>query len=380
MGRVRRAVTVGILCLAVAGCSGTTVDPNWKRVPPPTASGGTVVLRTASPCGQGWLLAGAALHEGRTQPAAWTGDGTRWAPSSLTGGDFYSRQAVIDTAACKGTDAVMLGSKAGGAHGLPRTTTWTGSPTRLRAVTTPFETFGGPDALSVGDVTAGGDGFGLAGTRSSGAAYWTAIPGSAFEIHERVTGLASSPETSTRAGSTVFWRGRWVVVGALLDESDGRQRAAAFIQNRGQWHHVALTSPQTYSVAQRVVATSERLVAVGMVGERFGSWSSTDAEHWSFDGWVGAAHWVDTSVAAEVRSLTPVGHGAVAVIDDGTEYSVWSWDAGWGRLATPPLPQPADLHDCVVSANGPRLLLAITNDSGAALWQWDTDPTQGAPP
>ena len=367
-----RAALVIAVCGAAALLLGTptaSTTPRWERVAAPSVPAGTLALvRAAVPCGSGWMLAGAVVQSGHSEPAAWVGGVGSWRASILHGGDYYSRRSVVGTAACDRGRAVLVGSRAGGAHGLPRTTTWMGTPTSLHAVPTAFEVFGGPDALSVSDLAADSNGFRLTGTRASGAAYWTSVEGGAFVLHDRVPGLASTSQRGTTGRALTAWHGGWVAVGGVQDQSDARQEAAAFVERDGSWRTILLTAPHSFAVAQRVVATNAGLIAAGMVGNRFVAWSSPDAARWTQPEELGV-RWRDPTVAAQVRSLTEVDGLAVAVVDDGSRFSVWVRGSRWRRVDTPPLPTPGEGSDCLVSARGAQLLLVTVDRAGPTIWQ-----------
>src|SRR5689334_13644391 len=146
------AAGVALLAGLLAACSSSppspASSPSWHEVRIDHPAGTRLALRDVTDCEGAWLLSGTVVDgSGDTRPLVLHGD--RLAPVTTSGGDLYAHHAIITTSACRGATVVLLGTKSGGAHGMPRTSTFVGDATAVRDVRAPFELFAGPDQLSV---------------------------------------------------------------------------------------------------------------------------------------------------------------------------------------------------------------------------------------
>ncbi|MEU4775765.1 hypothetical protein [Micromonospora sp. NPDC023644] len=376
----RRLVAVlGVLVVLLAGCdrapaepTDETLRPQWQPLTLPAPSGvpGRPLLRDAVACAGRWyVVGGVADAAGETRPAAWgSADGVSWTALPLTPSSHYGRQHVLYAAACRDGRLAALGAKNGGAHGNPRTGTWSQSPGgELREASAPFELYAGPRAVSVARLAAGPAGWLIAGARIDGAAVWTSPDGERFTIREGAPELAGDGRGRTVAYDAVAVSSGWWVVGAVLPPGATAQAPLAWSSADGRaWRRVALPVPDGRGQAQRVTSVDGAVVTVGPVRDGFAAWRLTGGE-WRRAGGFGAAGPGVSSVGA----LVPAGRELVAVTGDGGGRGLWlSVDAGdsWRAVAMPAaVPDGGNTAVAVASQNDRLLLVA---DDGAASRAW----------
>ncbi|WP_433386570.1 hypothetical protein [Micromonospora sp. KLBMP9576] len=384
--RMRRRVALLGFLAVLAGCGRAPVPPADEPLRPrwqpltlpasPSGGPGRVLLRDAVSCGGRWYVVGALANAaGQTRPAAWhSGDGRSWSALPVSPSSFYGRQHVLYAAACRDGRLAALGAKNGGAHGNPRTGTWSqSSGGQLREAPAPFELYAGPRAVSVARLAAGPAGWLIAGTRVGGAAVWTSPDGGRFTIREGVPELAGDGRGRTFAYDAVAVPSGWWVVGAVLPPGATGLAPLAWSSADGRaWRRVSLPAPDGGGPAQRVAVVDGAAVAVGPLADGFGVWRQAG------DGWrrVGGFGATGAGVSS-VESLVAAGRGLVAVTGDGDGHGLWvGVDAGgrW-RAAVMPAAVPAGGDAAVaVAAQGDRLLLV--SDDGKASHAWSaTVPT-----
>lgn len=245
-------------------------------------------------CGGTWYAVGGVLGPGdATRPAGWTStDGRTWRsitfaalPTSL-----YGPQNVIYSVGCAAGRVAMIGSRPGGAHGIPRVSTWRQQPGGAMAeVFAPFDTYGGDNGVDAARVAAGPAGFLIAGNRVSGAAIWLSPDAAAFQLYEKVPGLADDATHRTAARDAVAVAdGGWVVVGGRAPTTGLDQAPAAWTTRDG--HDVTradVPAPAGFNELDRVVRLGDDVVAAGVRGDRVGAWrehAGTWTQAGAFDG------------------------------------------------------------------------------------------------
>lgn len=180
-----------LLLATTAACTSTTATPAppsasptlsapiaWRPVALPSAPGGIgVTVRDIARCGDHWLAVGAvrlaadptvAPNEQPTpafRPGAWLTDPQgRWRSLTMRPISYYGERAILRSVACRDGAFVAVGAASGGAHGNPRVTTWRGVADGLAEnPNNDFQLFGGPAAIGVGRIVAGGPGFVIVG-------------------------------------------------------------------------------------------------------------------------------------------------------------------------------------------------------------------------
>ena len=319
-----------LAALSVTACSNPPRPPQWQRLDLPTAE-----LRDVADCGDRWIAAGTRLGA----PAAWTStDGTAWQSLAFVPlpDSFYGPRQVITSVACAGGRVAMVGAVPGGAHGNPRVSTWRLDHGRMLENAAPFETYGGDQAVDVGPIAAGPDGFGIAGNRTSGAAGWTSPDGRVFTLHDGRAGKG----TLARA-AVVMPDGRWAVAGGTPIAGSLAERASLWLLPA--WERADPPAAAGFNEIQRVVRDGDDLVAAGARGTSFGTW------RWHAAAWTeGPAFGGDP---AGVRSLAVAG-GRVLVAGGGGLWIDGRAAAGPGRAVA-------------VAGRGTTVLLAADN----GLWR-----------
>lgn len=306
-----------LVALALAGACATAPPHAWAEISLPGP--GARLLRDAVACGGHWYVVGArAAAGGETSPAAWqSADGRSWRSLTVTAlpGSHYGPRSVLYAVACANGSIAAVGSRAGGAHGNPRVSTWYQRPDgSLTEAAAPFETYGGDTAVDVGRIAGGLSGFLLAGNRTSGAAAWLSADGTAFRLLENAPGLARA---FARDGAVLD--GQFLLVGGFGDapaawtSADGTSWQRADVPGGDGWHEL-----------QRVVRLGAELIAVGPAGDTYGAWRGPD--------WTAAGRFGEPD-GTGVRSLT---------VSDGRLYAaagrLWrSGDRGrsWHTVTTP---------------------------------------------
>ncbi|MGK5680612.1 hypothetical protein [Actinoplanes sp. URMC 104] len=253
-----------LVVVVVAACSNSPQEPTWARIDLP--ADGTVVVRDVADCNGTWWAVGAvAAADGTTRPAAWTGGGgtgSAWAPVRFVPlpGSYYGPRQVIRSVACAEDKVAMVGATPGGAHGNPRVSTWRRLPDgRMAENAAPFETYGGDEAVDVGPIAAGPQGFAIAGNRSSGAAAWFSPDGRTYTLSE--SALAGTAARDV----TALPDGRWLVTGESATASID-PAPAAWIVDHGRWtpgEAPAATSPATHGSTMLKVADDSLWQATG---------------------------------------------------------------------------------------------------------------------
>ncbi|MEH1099368.1 hypothetical protein [Micromonospora sp. CPCC 205561] len=357
---------------APSGPAEGPLRPGWEplTLPAPQGAPGRALLRDAVACAGRWyVVGGLADAAGETRPAAWSSaDGVSWSALPLAASSFYGRQHVLYAAACRDGRLAALGAKNGGAHGNPRTGTWSqATGGALREAPAPFELYAGPRAVSVARLAAGPGGWLIAGARVDGAAVWTSPDGERFTIREGVAELAGDGRGRTVAYDAVAAPSGWWVVGAVLPPGTTALAPLAWSSADGRaWRRVALPAPDGRGQAQRVASAGGAVVAVGPVRAGFAAWRLAGDE-WRRAGGFGAAG----PGVSSVDALVPAGRDLVAVTGDGDGHGLWlSADSGdsWREMAMPTVVPDAGNSAVAVASLGDRLLLVADDGEGSRAW------------
>ncbi|MEV6811738.1 hypothetical protein [Micromonospora sp. NPDC051296] len=372
----RMVAAVAGLAVALAGCAhpSPSTDPEplrpaWQSMTLPTPAGtsGRIMVRDAATCAGRWFaVGGVADPAGETRPAAWaSSDGLSWSPVETAPSTFYGGRHLLYAVACRDGRMAALGAAIGGAHGNPRTGTWSqGSDGVLREADGSFELFGGPRAVSVSRLAAGPGGWLVVGTRLAGAAVWTSPDGGRFTAHEGLPELASDGRGRTAAYDAVAVPSGWLVVGAVL--APGATPAAWTSPDARVWRRLELPGAPGGGQAERLTAAGDAVLAVGPVRDGFGTWRWTGAG-WR---WVGAFGSVGPGTRS-VRALAADGDRVVAATIDADGYRLWySTDIGesWRNVAGPvPVPPGGDTG-LAVAFQGDRLMVLADPGNGSRAW------------
>jgi hypothetical protein len=324
------------------------------------------MVRAATWCAGRWVVVGATATEGgRTRPAVWTSpDAREWQSTALhPGRDFYAARAILDSVACSQGRLAALGAKSGGAHGMPRTATWRQLPDgSLGAVPAPAVLFGGSEAVSVGDMAGGPEGYLVAGTRTSGAAVWRSDDGGLFRLYAGTRGLASTSRLRSQAADALSAAEGWLVAGQVT-EPDGRLRGVVWTGDAGgPWRRSDLPGGTTITTAERFAAAPPGPDVAGLLDDRFGLWGLRNGS-WHLLDRFGATD-PDGSVASYVSGLAESLGRVAATYSDGAHFRLWVGED---------VPMPTEVtvdgdRSVTVASHGRRLLLLTDDDRAGRAW------------
>lgn len=404
----RRAVALlALIAVLLTACERSTgpdaapapsVRPAWQplTLPAPPGTPGRLLLRDAAACADRWyVVGGVADPAGETRPAAWTStDGTSWTVLATAPKSYYGRQHVFYSVACRDGRVALLGSKRGGAHANPRTSSWRQLPDgSLTEVTAPFELFGGPRAVNVARMVAGARGWLITGNRTGGAASWVSPDSTRFTIVEGAPELASDARGETWGFDAVEHDGRWLMVGGVVPAGRTDRDPLAWTSTDGvAWQRVPVPGAGEYDELQRVVLVDGVPVAVGLRGRAFGAWhvdargpvgatgatgasagaagtsgasaGVAGASGWRAAGGFGTAR--DDGVPG-IRGLTVAEGQLFAATVDGGGHALWSSvdRGGSWRSVVAPVPMPTGAERSVALAAAAGRLLLLVDDAAA---------------
>lgn len=218
-----RGRLIALAALLAAGCTTQQQQPvvvhGWHELPAP-ATGARVLAIV--PDGHELLVLGSVPGPDGRAPGAWTTtDGHTWHPVPLRPHTYYAYQAELIAVGVAGGRITALGQAFGGAHSNPRLTVWSGDATGLDEHEQPFEMFGGPHAIAVGDATALPGMSLLVGqwdgpTGRYGAAVWTSPDGATWQRDAADPALVSAPGEQTSALGAGTGPGGFLVTGDTL--------------------------------------------------------------------------------------------------------------------------------------------------------------------
>ncbi|GAA4362024.1 hypothetical protein GCM10023145_39510 [Angustibacter luteus] len=334
----------------------------WRAVARP-ADGPADVRLTGLPSGEPLLVAGQGGPVARPRPLLWLvpteGD---WQAVALDPASYYGERAALAWVARLGDQVAAIGEAFGGAHGLPRFSTWAGSTSGLDETPQAFELFGGPSAIGVTDLAVGPQvtlavGSWAAGGRPAGIAVWVG-DGAAYLRLDVVPGLRSTARDLTTP-SAVAARGEgFVVAGTTTHLGGGRvadQATAFWVAGAGSpWSRTALPSSGESRSVDVSCSVRDCLVAgvAGVDRGRLALW------HLGADG---RASTVSLDAPPELADA-PAIHVAGAWVSAETTAGPRLW---WvdGATAWPVQPPPGPV--AALATSGERLYALGT---GGALW------------
>ena len=381
LGRVRRRPARGVapglatalVAAVLAACTSVDQSPKphplalaWHDTGLPSPAGERAVVRAATWCAGHWVVVGAtATTDGRTRPAVWTStDAEQWQTMAMhPGHDFYTAQEILESVACSRGRLAVVGSKSGGAHGMPRTASWRErADGSLVAVSAPFALFGGSEALTVGGMAGGPRGYLLAGTRTNGAAVWHSARGELFRLYDGDPGLASTSLVDTQALDAVPYGNRWVVAGEVTNQ-DGSLRAAVWAADPDtSWTRADLPGASSLSTAERLVVTPAGLDAAGLLDDGIGVWALRNGS-WRLTERFGSSA-PNGSEPSYVTGLASPQGRLVATYSDGARFRLWVGED---------VPMPTEVavdgdRTATVAAHGDPLLLVTDDDHTGRAW------------
>ncbi|MFT4289366.1 hypothetical protein [Nocardioides sp.] len=379
--RARARVVLGVaLCLALlAACTPDRAEVSWHEVtlPAPGAEG-RVTVRDATRCGEEWLAVGGVwlAHPTADQdstPAAWrSADGRDWQPVAIHADTYWGQRALLTSVACSDGRVTVIGARAGGAHGIPRVTPFYLQGGALEDVAVGYTLFGGENATNVGPMT-GGPQWLIAGNRSSGPAFWTSTGQGEFTLHEGVPGLANDAGFSALAQAATWTGNGWLLVGAGSVPGVLDRVPLAWTSPDGEtWQREEAPGSDGFDDLQRVIATADGALALGLLGDTFGAWRRTE------DGWSTPTPFgrlpSTASKSPYVASLTSDGDEFWATTSDGASYSLWRSADGedWQRV-TPPAPPPEAGGEQLLAAAAAAGRVLLFSDDGESSRLWWTD-------
>jgi hypothetical protein len=347
-------------------------------LPAPPGHAGRIAVRDAATCDGTWYVVGAVIGpDGASRPAAWRSDDARsWTSIPIEATDYYAQQAILYSVACGDGGIAAVGAKSGGAHGNPRTSSWyLRSDGTLTAVVAPFVLFGGSTAVSVGPIAAGPHGWIIAGTRTSGAAVWTSRDATAFRLRDDDPALSSDSLYRTTALDAIPDENGWTVVGRAEKAGRVDPLPLGWTSVDGvRWVRQEVPAGTVgYADLERVADVEGRLLAVGIRGQRFGTWKRENGR-WKIGDAFGSLA-PDSTGARFVSGLaTGSGHTVVAV-SDGARFGLWADAANaWSNVVTPTRPKATGDAQLTVAADDDTVLLLSDDGTSGRVWVagWNT--------
>lgn len=358
-------------CLAACGGGDRSPEPRpleltWHDSTLPAPAGERSVVRAATWCRHQWVVVGAtARTDGRTRPAVWTSsDGRHWQSTPLhPGGDFYAAREILESVACSRDRVAAIGAKSGGAHGMPRTASWRQlSDGSLAAVRATPVLFGGSEAVSVGAMAGGPEGYLIAGTRTSGAAVWRSARAEMFRLYAGAPGLASTSRLRTQAADALAGPDGWLVAGQVT-EADGRLRGVVWSGSPGgAWHRSDLPGGTAVTTAERLASAPPGPDVAGLLDDRFGLWGLRNGS-WRLVDRFGRTD-PQGSAASYVSGLAEAYGRVAATYSDGARFRLWMGED---------VPMPTEVtvdgdRTVTVAAHGRHLLLLTDDDRAGRAW------------
>lgn len=355
------------------------VRPTWHEValPLPPGPTGRIALRDATWCAGRWYAVGAVLgDDGASRPAAWTSaDARSWRSVPTDPTDFYAKQAILYSVACRDGQIAAIGAKSGGAHGNPRTGSWRQRPDgTLVDVRAGFELYGGPAAISVKRIAAGPDDWLIAGTRTSGAVVWESGDASDFRLLDDDPELSSDAYHRTVGLDAVHDPSGWTVVGRAQVSGRVGPAPLAWTSTDGiRWQRKEVPAETDgYADLQRVTREGDDLVAVGLRGHRFGVWRRS-AGNWQPDGAFGSLR--RATSAPFVSGIATAQDRVLVTGSDGRRFGLWAeLGSEWRDVVTPTRPPGSGDAQLTVAAGGETVLLLADDGTSGRAWtsDWNT--------
>jgi len=330
-------------------------------------------VRDAASCDGTWYVVGAVItQDGDSRPAAWTSQDARaWQSVPIDAREYYARRAILRSVACRTGHMAAVGSRSGGAHGNPRTTSWYQRPDgTLVDMRADWTLYGGADAVSVNRIAAGPEGWLIDGNRRSGAAVWESGDATDFRLIDDDPALSSDATHQTVALDQVHDGAGWTVVGrAELPGRIGPVPLAWTSTDGASWTRESVPADTDgFADLERVTQDGNGLLAVGIRDDRFGTWRRTGGR-WEATGSFGslASH---VTGAPFVSGLAVAAGNALATVVDGAQFRLWAetGDHDWRAVRTPTRPANNGDDQLTVASDGSTVLLLA--DDGAAGRAW----------
>ncbi|WP_067813630.1 hypothetical protein [Nocardia inohanensis] len=354
-----RLILVAILA-ALTACSGSPSedpDPGWVALPAP-ATGARVLSIT--PTADGLLLLGSVPSPDGRSPAAWTTtDGQHWNTLTMTPHSGYAFVAELISGAI-GDRVIALGQAFGGSHFNPRMTIWSGTTSGLEEFPQSFEQFGGPHAIGVSGAasSAGTDllvGAWDATSGRYGATIWLSTDGANWTRQADDPALSAGAGEVTGASGVTAGPNGFVIAGNSIQGVD--------------YHPLQWTSPDGHTwqriplsgtgVASRVACDRTACVTVGRtVGTRpqLRCWPTPSTSHSGPDG---AALDIDQALLRPTELL-------ISTRIDNTSHLLTA-NRDCTHIRNVPLPTTAP--KAFLGSLPDRLLLATTDPDGdSRIW------------
>jgi hypothetical protein len=379
-----------VVAAALTGCSSqhphrdAAITPTWHRGTLPVPAGSRAAARDAVFCGGRWYVAGGTVAaDGSTAPALWTALGssaraTTWQSVPIAARDSYARESVLYTVGCREGRVAAIGAKTGGAHGNPRSSSWVLRPDgTLVDVIAPFVLFAGADALSVSRIAGGGPGWIIAGSRRTGAAVWTSPDATAFTLRDAVPQLVSPPGGETTALDAVGDTAGWTVVGRGETRAQSAPEPLAWTSADGvAWTRQQVPAGGTgFADLERVISTSTGLVAAGIRGNRFATWTRTGGA-WSAGPTFGRT--TEGGTAPFVSGIAAVGSQTYVALSDGSRFGLWAHGHdGWRKVSTPIAPASNGDSQLTIAAHSGTVLLLANDGRSARVWTTSPESRHG---
>jgi hypothetical protein len=363
-------VTAGALAACDDHASGhdAASTPTWHPSTLPVPDGSRAAVRDAVFCGDRWYVVGGTVAaDGSTAPALWSSaDARTWQDVPIAAQDSYARESVLYTVGCREGRVAAVGAKTGGAHGNPRSSSWYLRPDgTLVDVIAPFTLYAGADALSVSRIVGGSPGWIIAGSRRTGAAVWTSPDATSFTLRDAVPQLVSPPGGETTALDAVGDAAGWTVVGRGETRTQNAPVPLAWTSADGvAWQRQPVPAgTDGFADLERVTSTRNGLVAAGIRGDGFATWSRAGST-WSAGTVFG--HATEGGTAPFVSGIAAAGSGLYVAVSDGTRFDLWDHtDGHWRKAAIPiDLQSNGDSQLTVAAYGGTVLLLSDDGRSG----------------
>lgn len=380
------AAVLGLAGLAAVACSPSTADwPAWTPAGGPPAPG-TVEIGDLVPSPGGWVAVGAVTRGEARSPTAWRAatvpsSSTTWTPVPLAPVSYYGERSLLHIAALGPAGSlVAVGWAAGGAHGNPRTATWSLAAGTLREQPAEFELFGGPRAIDVIGVASIGDTWVILGNRGQpsgggGGALWRSSDGVTFALVDEPA-LAGGPGEAIRVNGLTTLAGGGVVAVGERQVAGSAAKPAAWSSSDGvHWQRddVVDIVPEDRGVARslsRVTATSGGAVAVG-IDDTGPSQTYRGVTRDPSGRWHLGQPFAPTTNAElpRVGALAAAGDRAAALVRASGALELW-WSQEGSRWSRGRLPArlPAGNNTSVVLAGMPGRLVLVANRPGGAQW------------
>jgi hypothetical protein len=380
----KRTVAAALLVMAACSCAASATLPRaWQAAALPAPDGGGRAEPGALAAGPPWLIGGAIQRPGQTEPipAIWSSaDGSRWQARALEPTTPDGAHTRILSVAVHGSVQVALGNRPSPLHGSARPTVWRavgGGPFAEIPITR--ELFGGPNLISLGQVTASAQGFLVPGAWDTpagvSAALWFSADGLAW------TRVDSPAEFEPAGGQLVLANGassgadQVILVGRTIGGAGvpaGLFRPAAWSAPRavGPWATIPLAATGSPGVVDAVAVASDgrdggAVVAVGWSGSRrrLTAWSpaavAEPGRGWrarTLPGGPAAPPVGKDTAGVEVSaSATEIVVLNVAGVGQASVWTARATGLQWTRLALPPGEEHAE--SLAVAVNATRILL-----------------------